>query len=261
MQRKRIITGIIAIPIITAIIFYSPIMLSIFTWTVITFAMGEYYNMEKLPIKIDFTIFAGFSLILCFLALKNNFPLFNIIFIMLLVTLWVLHCKKINSKHFLLISIGNIYITYSFSHLLFLRNIPELGARYVFFIFLLVWITDTSAYFIGTNYGKHKLAPNISPKKTKEGTIAGIIGAVLVTLLAKFTFIPALTLPRCFIIGITFSMVAQIGDLFESALKRKANLKDSGNLIPGHGGVLDRFDSLLFTIPSWYYYVKLVLER
>lgn len=247
MPRERIITGIIAIPIITAMIFYSPIMLSIFTWTVIIFAMGEYYNIKKLPVKTDFAIFAGFSLVLCFLAFKNNFLLFNVVFIALLIVSRVIT--------------GNIYITYFFSHLIFLRNIPEFGARYAFFIFLLVWTVDTSSYIIGTNYGRHKLAPNISPHKTIEGAIAGITGAVLVTLLAKFTFIPTLTLPQCFIIGIIFSIVAQTGDLFESSLKRRANLKDSGNLIPGHGGVLDRFDSLLFTIPCWYYYVKLVLEK
>ncbi|MEW6087812.1 MAG: phosphatidate cytidylyltransferase [bacterium] len=264
MLRERVITGIIAIPVLTSVIFYSPALLAIFTCAVITIAMKEYYNMEKLPLKIDFKIFAGFSFILCYFALKNNFLFFNIFFIVLLASsgiIRVLHREKTNNNYFLLTSFGNIYITYFFAHLLFLRNIPGLGAKYVFFIFLLVWITDTAAYFIGVNYGKHKLAPAISPNKTIEGAVAGITGAVLITLLARPAFVPAFTIIQCFIIGIIFSVIAQMGDLFESALKRKAGIKDSGNLIPGHGGVLDRFDSLFFTIPGFYYYVKLVLER
>ncbi|MDD5773793.1 MAG: phosphatidate cytidylyltransferase [bacterium] len=264
MLRERIITGMIAIPIITAIIFYSPLLLSVLAWIIVILAMREYYLMVKLPIKFDFIIFTVFSFILCSFALMNTFKYFNIIFLSLLAVIgaiWVLYYNKINKKYFLLASLGNIYITYFFLHLIFLRNIEGLGAKYVFFIFLLVWVTDTSAYFIGVNFGKHKLAPGISPKKTKEGAVAGIIGAVLVTLLAKMTFIPTLALPQCFLIGIIFSIVAQTGDLFESALKRKAGIKDSGNLLPGHGGVLDRFDSLFFTIPIFYYYVKLVLEK
>lgn len=264
MLRERIITGIIAIPIITAIIFYSPILLSVFTLLVVIFAIREYYAMEKLPKKIDFIVITGFSFLLCFLALKDYLLSFNIFFLLLLAVLratWIVYYNKINNKEFLLTCLGNIYITYFFLHLIFIRNIPELGAKYVFFIFLLVWATDTSAYFIGKKFGKNKLAPSISPKKTREGAIAGMAGAVLMTLLARLIFIPTFTLPQCFIIGIIFSTIAQAGDLFESTLKRKAGIKDSGNLIPGHGGVLDRFDSLFFTIPVFYYYIKLVIEK
>lgn len=130
---------------------------------------------------------------------------------------------------------------------------------------LLVWLviitafgTDICAYFAGVTMGKHKLCPKISPKKTWEGAIGGILGSVILSGIFGLIFAKAL-LPHCLIIGFIASIISMFGDLTASIFKRKMGIKDYGNLIPGHGGILDRFDSVLFTGPVIYFYVMLVM--
>lgn len=152
-----------------------------------------------------------------------------------------------------------VYTVILSSHLLMLRSLEQ-GRAWVFLAFFLVWATDTFAYIIGRAIGKHPLAPQVSPNKTVEGSVGGLIGAVLTSLIAAQVMdgIPwAFFLGLGLIIGIS----AQIGDLFESALKRSAGVKDSGKLLPGHGGFLDRFDSMLFAFPIVYYLVLFFIER
>ena len=130
---------------------------------------------------------------------------------------------------------------------------------------VLVWLvvitafgTDICAYFAGVTMGKHKLCPVISPKKTWEGAIGGILGSVILSGLFGFFFMKPL-LVHCLIIGFAASIISMFGDLTASIFKRKMGIKDYGNLIPGHGGILDRFDSVLFTGPIVYYYITIVL--
>ncbi|WP_296826258.1 phosphatidate cytidylyltransferase [uncultured Megasphaera sp.] len=129
-----------------------------------------------------------------------------------------------------------------------------------FFVFLLIfstWASDTAAFAVGKMMGKVKLCPSISPGKTREGAIGGFIGtlvvAIVFSLIFKFSLLHALAL------GIIIGVMAPLGDLAESILKRVSGVKDSGNIIPGHGGVLDRFDSLLFAAPAMYVYLMLVI--
>ena len=127
------------------------------------------------------------------------------------------------------------------------------------YVFLIIWSTDTGAYFTGMLFGRNKLAPQLSPKKTWEG----FIGGVVTSFIAVLVFLQLIPLPpNMLLLYITpvISVVAQVGDLFESGLKRLAGAKDSGNIIPGHGGILDRFDSALWALPTAYYLV-LYLER
>jgi phosphatidate cytidylyltransferase len=148
-----------------------------------------------------------------------------------------------------------IYTVVLFSHLYLIRGL-EKGIAWTFLTFILVWATDTFAYLIGRALGRHPLAPLVSPKKTIEGSIGGLFFCVLSAFIAwKLIGGPPLNyyLGLSLIVGTS----AQIGDLFESALKRSVNIKDSGNLIPGHGGILDRFDSLLFVVPLVYYWAVL----
>ena len=130
---------------------------------------------------------------------------------------------------------------------------------------LMVWLivitafgTDIMAYFSGYLLGKHKLCPKISPKKTIEGSIGGILGSVILSGLFGWFFMPDV-LVHCLVIGVLGGIVSQFGDLTASIFKRKMGIKDYGNLIPGHGGILDRFDSVLFTGPMVYYYIVLVM--
>jgi phosphatidate cytidylyltransferase len=114
------------------------------------------------------------------------------------------------------------------------------------------------AYFTGLLLGRHKLAPKISPKKTIEGAVGGVAGSVLLCGLFGYFAVPPL-LTHCIALGVLGGVVSQLGDLTASIFKRKMGIKDYGNLIPGHGGVLDRFDSVLFTAPAVYYYIVIVL--
>jgi phosphatidate cytidylyltransferase len=128
------------------------------------------------------------------------------------------------------------------------------GPNLVFFLLLVVWLGDAGAYYIGKKFGRRKLSPRISPKKTVEGLIGGVITSVITAVVIHFTFFPRFPLTHAVIVGVMLSISGVIGDLAESMWKRSAAVKDSGTLIPGHGGFLDRFDSILFTAPILYVY-------
>ena len=118
---------------------------------------------------------------------------------------------------------------------------------------------DVFAYFVGKRFGRRRLAPILSPKKTLEGAIGGLLGSVLVSYLFASYIYPFLSLPKMLLLGLMVGVAAEVGDLLESAFKREAGIKDSSMLIPGHGGILDRFDSALFTAPLVYYFVLLFI--
>lgn len=152
---------------------------------------------------------------------------------------------------------GTVYVGWLLSHLIFVQKLPE-GFHYVILLLATTWSTDTAAYFIGMNLGRRKLAPELSPKKTVEGSAGGVAGSVLAALLVGLVA-PGMALYHYIIIGLLVGIIGQVGDLLESALKRQAGIKDSGNIIPGHGGVLDRFDSMFFTGPAVYYYIRMFI--
>ena len=139
------------------------------------------------------------------------------------------------------------------------NDFPE-GYKLVFFLLLVVWLGDTGAYYVGKQFGKHKLSPRISPKKTIEGLIGGVSASVIAAIVIHFTFFPKFPLLHAVIAGVLLSIAGVIGDLAESMWKRSAAVKDSGTLIPGHGGFLDRFDSILFTAPILYCYWTLIVH-
>lgn len=131
------------------------------------------------------------------------------------------------------------------------------GKGYIILIFFAVLFTDTGCYYFGSKFGKHKLAPVISPNKTIEGSIGGTLSAMLISLIIGYYI--QLAWYHCIIVGALIAALAQIGDLCESMLKRDAGVKDSGNILPGHGGFLDRTDSYVFTLPVLYYYFQYVV--
>lgn len=149
-----------------------------------------------------------------------------------------------------------LYSVVLLSHLYLLRQLPN-GMEWTILTIFLVWATDTGAYLIGRQFGSHLLAPQVSPKKTVEGSLGGLLFSIVVALVFWRMLGGASWIIYIFM-GIIIGISAQIGDLFESALKRSAGVKDSGKLIPGHGGILDRFDSLIFALPLVYYGVKLL---
>jgi phosphatidate cytidylyltransferase len=152
---------------------------------------------------------------------------------------------------------GVLYVGLALSFLVFIRFFPA-GEFFVLYVAVVTWAGDTGAYYSGSLWGRHVLAPAISPKKTVEGLLGGMALACTAALLAQAWFLPQLRLADALILGILLTGAGLLGDLCESAIKRNVGVKDSGGLLPGHGGMLDRLDSLLFTAPTFYYYVMFV---
>lgn len=155
---------------------------------------------------------------------------------------------------------GILYVGWFGAHLILLHGIPDTGPGLVFLLFAVVVLTDSAAYFVGRAFGRHKLAPKVSPGKTWEGAAAGFLFAVASALAVwwlreryQFAALPDWNWPRYLYAGAVLSIAAQVGDLAESCLKRDAGVKDSGAFFPGHGGVLDRCDGFLFAAPFLYY--------
>ena len=155
--------------------------------------------------------------------------------------------KTIFAVFYLLFTLGTLSMT---------RILPE-GEWLIFFLLLVTWASDTGAYYAGTLWGRHPLAPRISPKKTVEGLVGGLIGAIIIAYVARWWFLPELSGLDCLILAILLTFTGLWGDLTESAMKRSVGVKDSGGILPGHGGMLDQLDSLLFAAPAFYYYVTL----
>jgi phosphatidate cytidylyltransferase len=151
---------------------------------------------------------------------------------------------------------GVLYLGLTLGTLSMTRLLPQ-GEWLIFFLLLVTWASDSGAYYVGTLYGRHRLAPTISPKKTVEGLVGGLIGAILVAYTARWWFLPELSGLDCLALAILLTITGLWGDLTESAMKRSAGMKDSGGILPGHGGMLDRLDSLLFAAPAFYYYVTI----
>lgn len=147
-----------------------------------------------------------------------------------------------------------VYAIVLLSHLYLLRLLDG-GEKWLFFTFFVVWANDTGAYLVGRAWGRHPLAPKVSPHKTVEGAIGGLVFSML-TGLASWRWIGHFDWFFFLALSLLAAVAGQVGDLFESALKREAGIKDSGKLIPGHGGILDRFDSLIFALPIVYYVVQ-----
>jgi len=143
------------------------------------------------------------------------------------------------------------------SLLVMIHNNTARGAWWAFCILTTAFFCDTGAYFAGRAFGKHPLAPTLSPKKTIEGAAGGVAGSLMATLAAHFIYLPAVSLSDAVILGLLGSAAAVLGDLVESLLKRSSGVKDAGKFFPGHGGMMDRIDGLLFTVPVFYVYLFL----
>ncbi len=157
-----------------------------------------------------------------------------------------------------IMGMGLLYVTWFLGHLILVRSLDQ-GAMYIFFLAMVTWGTDSGGLFFGKAMGKRKLAPAISPNKTIEGAIGGLIFGILLGLISHVWFLPVFSFKETIGLAFVMSIAGQIGDLVESMFKRANQVKDSSHLLPGHGGILDKIDSFIFTGPVLYY--KLVYFR
>lgn len=183
-------------------------------------------------------------------------PVYTFSFL-LLALLFLFRLRDIGAiqKQFGWLSLGLLYLPLLLGHLVLLRQLAD-GRGWIFMTLMAIMGCDTLAYFVGSNVGRRKLYPAVSPNKSVEGGIGGLCGAVIAVWIAGMTFLPQLGFLDALLIGLLLGFAGQLGDLFESLLKRSCGVKDSGAIIPGHGGLLDRLDSLLFAFPIVYYLAR-----
>lgn len=259
MLKTRTISAIIGLPLLFYVIIKGDIFLKLALIILSILGLNEFYNCTK-NINVNPIKFIGFFSVPLIYILKVYIKeeLDVIVLLAIIILLLPLFNRKYNIKDCAVTLTGIIYVSIFFLYIYRIREL-DYGYYIVWFVFIISWMTDTFAYFIGKHMGKHKLIPSISPNKTVEGSIGGIIGAVLGNIIYTLIF-PDLKLNIYFVIflGIIGSITAQIGDLVASAIKRNCNIKDYGNVIPGHGGILDRFDSILYVSPLIYFLFKYI---
>ena len=269
---KRIITAVIAIPLIILLvkassdfIFFAAIL------AVIVLALKELFEIMlagEPAVEKWMAILAGCLVpAFVFLGIKSSpesslylssapYAVLVFCFIVFFFYHIVLPGKEDNA--FAVISakfFGIFYVAVLLSYLLPINAHPQ-GANLMLFLLLVTWAGDSGAYFIGSSIGTRPLAPSISPKKTVEGAVGSVVSSVLAALLCQTLLLNTFDVTSCAVMGLGINIFNQFGDLAESMIKRAYKVKDSGNIIPGHGGMLDRIDSLLFAVPFLYYYLK-----
>ena len=268
---KRVAAGALFIPAFIAVTRAGGFAFLGFVDLVILLGMLEFYGMMR---RKGIQPYRGIG-VLCGLTL-STYVFFrsglyaNFFLTFVVIALMGLELTRRDSRlavyHVSTTVFGVIYVAFLASHMILLRELPLLvdlpyadGASFVFLAFAVTWASDTGAFAIGRLFGRTPLLTRVSRNKTWEGALGGVAAAGLAGWLASQTFAPYLDAPHAVIVGALASLVGLLGDLFESMLKRDAEVKDSGRIIPGHGGVLDRFDSLLFTVPLIYYFLKFVI--
>ena len=274
---KRILTAVIALPILIA-----SILIPWLWWLFVALAavamiiaLWEFYLLaKKLKLKPDAGAgyLAGAALITIAVLTPQNDPGINVLlfmFVIIVLTAGTLIATTLRGAPFdsMIAStgatiLGVLYVPLFGSYLISLRTgfNPTLSAHLLSFFFLVLMGSDTGAYYVGRAFGKHKLAPTISPGKTWEGVVGGVLAALAMAALAHFWFFHELPLKYILPLAVIMTVVGILGDLSESALKRGAGAKDAANILPGHGGILDRLDSLLFNAPLIYYFARFYFQ-
>jgi phosphatidate cytidylyltransferase len=281
---NRILTALIALPVLIASIvlpyFFSQtpelkLIFVVLAAAAFVLALYEFFTItKKLSLKADAGIgFLGASalFIAFFFDAPAKMPDFLIIslflFLVILLISQTFRFQKDFKQMFTGIGVtllGVLYVVFLGGHLVAMRvgfeNSPQLSSKLLFFYFLVLMLGDALALYTGKLLGKHKLAPNISPGKTWEGCIGGLLASLAAGAAASFTFFPELQWFVALPLAAVMNVLGVLGDLTESAMKRGADVKDAANILPGHGGILDRLDSLLFSAPLLYYFARVYFQ-
>jgi phosphatidate cytidylyltransferase len=275
---SRVISALVLLPVIALLVWWSiwPVVIAVVAATLIgllelygAFAAGGYRPRTGLGVSI------GLALVLA-VALRPivSFDLLPLALTGAILASLIAELLRRNQSATLpdwaLTLAGALYVGWLLSHFIMLRALTqpllpapltplgiEPGAAWVYLTLAITFLQDTTAYFVGRGLGRHKLAPALSPKKTWEGAAGGMVGAVIGSLAGLLLLGLPIGLGAGVALGVVGGIVGPLGDLAESLIKRQVGLKDAGNIIPGHGGVLDRADSLLFTAPALYYLILL----
>lgn len=273
-MKQRIVTGLIAAIALLGLIFYGK------DWMVCLAVIGAagvaYYEYDRIFFdKFYRSRLARVAVYIAatVLALGHSLEGFAVAAWLVFIVNSIWHVKRANSTSRMEEGVwayraeffGYLYSIALFGFLLPISRFGPHGREYLLLLFLVVFLGDTAAYFVGTRFGRHRLASQLSPKKSVEGAVAGVLFSTIIAALWVYRFYSGPVTPRFAALVIAFGCLGGIlglfGDLFESLLKRSRAIKDSGHLFPGHGGILDRTDGLALAGPAFYLYLKFVLER
>lgn len=274
-MKTRVISAVVAIAVLLGVVYLGNIAIGIAIFILALGAIFEFYRaLERINIKPIYAVgyiscipllFLTFRDKLSFIteAFEGSLPIMAVaigLFLMMVVffCLMIFSGGKYTVNDISATLFGVAYIVFMFSFVILTRGLTN-GYLYIWMIFIGAWATDTFAFFTGITIGKTKILPKVSPKKSLEGSIGGVIGCVAVMIIFGWAFRSTINVPiyHFAIIGAICGVISQIGDWAASAVKRAVNIKDYGNIMPGHGGVLDRVDSILFVAPCVYFYISL----
>lgn len=267
---KRIITSTLIIALVALIIFFFPNwVFTLLASIMIGVSLKEFFNLAE---KKNIVVYKYFGISIGMLVpiiiyfqkgIEGYFalePFFIVIACLFIFVLQFIRRDSSQSVASIAVTLfGLLYIAWLFSFFVKLKFMPQ-GALLVAFIILVTKMGDVGAYLIGGSIGKHNLIPRISPHKTVEGTIGGLVFSILSAILSKF-YLPSFPMGHLIVLGFLLGVLAQVGDLAESLIKRDCGVKDSGAILSGFGGMLDLVDSLLFTTPIFYFYVEVIMKR
>jgi phosphatidate cytidylyltransferase len=268
MHLKRWITGLTALPFLIFLIYKGGIPFAALIGCVCLFALAEYFRIVFNPkgktisgILLLFSIMTG-ELIL-WAAYTKHYDLMLVFTGFSLMLAGLFSLTQFKSDAYILENItkqiqGTVYIPLLLSFLILIRNGSD-GMTWIFFLLCVVFSGDIGAFYAGSYLGKHKLCPSVSPGKTVEGSVGGLAANVGMGVLFQFFFLPSLSWGTSILFFLCVGIAGQIGDLFESEFKRFSGVKDSGVILPGHGGILDRIDALLFTAPVAYLFKEYIM--
>lgn len=260
-MKTRVISGLIMLPLCLLVILGGKVLM-LACLAIGVMGVREFFNgFHSLEVKPCYGVAYISAVLLYAVNLFTDDFKWYMLWSFAVVLMSLLYLFKIDERKLedaMATITGVFYVVFFSFHVTLVEQTGEYGLL-VWLIFLTAFGTDVMAYFSGYLFGKHKLCPTISPKKTIEGSIGGTLGSVVLCGLFGYFVMPEILI-HCMIIGVLGGIVSQFGDLTASIFKRKMGIKDYGALIPGHGGILDRFDSVLFTAPMIYYYIALVLQ-
>jgi len=259
MPGKRILTSIVLLPLIIGMIEKGPFVLFwLFIVAIACIGLSEVYAMlEKLGIENfeNFGIAVGAILSLVFV--HDVTPVYFVLFSCFSIFLYAFIFQEnlsLGARQVCGTFFGLMYVCFFIYHSLLLWKLPD-GRDLILGLLIMTVLGDSCAYYVGKNFGERKIAPSVSPNKTFAGVFGSFVGTVLGVSILKF-FLVDISITRAILLVLLVGTVGQLGDLFESLLKRGSGVKDSGSIIPGHGGMLDRLDSFIFAIPVFFYLVR-----